>query len=74
MRERTVTITDEVAAVTRDAILLKQCARPSWSHGQEWIPKSLIVECDQEIDEIEKGDEITVAIPRWLAERIGVEE
>ena len=71
----TVTITDVVAAVTSKALLLKQCAQPSWAkHDQEWIAKSQIEDCDAELDEIAVGDEITIEIPRWLARKIGVDE
>lgn len=70
MRQETVTISDIVAAVTPKAILLKQSAGPSWAkHEQEFIPKSLIVECDTEIDDIEVGDEIEIEIPLWLARK-----
>ena len=71
----TVTITDTVTAVTPKSILLKQCARPSWSkHEQEFIAKSLIVKCDIELDDIEAGDEITIEIPLWLAREKGLGE
>jgi hypothetical protein len=71
----TCTVTDEVAAVTPKSILLKQCVRPSWAqHDQEWIPKSRIIECDQDVDEIDVGDEITIEIPLWLARAKGLAE
>ena len=71
----TVTVTDLVAAVTSKSLLLKQCARPSWQrHEQEFIAKSLIVDSDTELDEIEVGDEITIEIPLWLAREKGLAE
>ena len=72
---QTVAITDIVAAVTRKAILLKSCARPSYAeHNQEWIAKSQIVEADCEIDDIVIGEEITIEIPLWLAREKGMAE
>lgn len=73
---RTVTITDTVAAVTDRAILLDQFTQHAGRFGrnqQEWIAKSQVVECDCEIDDVEVGDEIAIAIPAWLAQRTGAE-
>ena len=60
-------------AVTPKAILLAQlyvlCSRQ-----QKWIPKSLIIESDTDLDDVREGDEIEIEIPRWLAEREGIEE
>lgn len=71
--QRTITISAEVARVTDDAIALK----PPIHRGNialDWIPKSVIKECDTEIDEIEEGEEITIEIPEWLARQKGLSE
>ena len=71
--QKTFTVSDTVAAVGPKALLLKSGARPSYSkHDQQWIPKSQIIECDCEIDDIEIGDEIEIEIPLWLAREKGL--
>ncbi len=74
-KQETVTITDVVAVVTDKALLLERSRRPlAISERQPWIPKSLIIECDTEIDEIVRGEEITVELPLWLVEQKGIVE
>lgn len=72
--DATVTVTDTVEAVTEKAILLRELVRPFNPNQSEWIAKSQIVECDQDVDEIKVGDEITVEIPAWLARQKGLTE
>ena len=41
---------------------------------QRWIAESLILDSDTDLNAIQIGDEITIAVPRWLAERSGLED
>lgn len=68
----TVAITDIVVAFTDKAILLDRFAVKAGRGRQEWIAKSLILECDCEIDEIEVNEEITIDIPAWLGISLGI--
>ena len=54
-----IAISGTVDAVTEKAIHLKEY--------DVWIPKSQILECDVEVDEIEEGMRIDADIPTWLA-------
>jgi len=56
-------IEGEVLAVTDKAILLKIDG-----HGQEWIPKSQILDGD---DSPAKGEIIELTITTWIAEQKG---
>ncbi len=59
--------------VSEDAIAFK----PPILRGHiawDWIPKSAVLECDTDIDQIEAGEEITVEIPLWLAQKKGLTE
>ena len=70
-RIESVSISDIVVAVTEKAILLEKL---SGQAEQRWIAKSLILDSVTDLDDIQVGDEITIAIPRWLAERSGLED
>jgi len=35
---------------------------------QDWIPKSQIIDASVDLDDLEKGDPVTITIPEWLAE------
>lgn len=49
-------------AATDKAVLI-EC------QGQDiWIPKSEIIDSDPEIDSLERGDKVTLTIPKWLAQ------
>jgi len=39
--------------------------------GDGWIPLSQISDSDEDLDELEEGDEVTVEIPKWLAREKG---
>ncbi len=69
-----VSISDIVAAVTEKAILLKRLSMDAGQGEQRWIAKSLILDSDTDLDDIQIGDEITIAVPRWLAEKSGLED
>jgi len=49
----------EVRAFTDDAILLKE-------YPNTWIPKSVIEDCDQDLDSVEKGDYIYFEMASWF--------
>ena len=72
-KQETVTVTDIVVAVTDKALLLKKLSLEGGGQ-QSWLAKSLIVESDTDLQDIQADHEITVEIPRWLAEREGLED
>jgi len=39
---------------------------------KEWIPRSQIYDASVDLDELEKGDPVTITIPEWLAEEKGL--
>ena len=39
---------------------------------KEWIPISQIRDASVDLDELEKGDPVTITIPEWLAEEKGL--
>jgi hypothetical protein len=62
-----VEIEGVVKAVTDTAVLLALD-----DDTEEWIPKSVIEDCDVGEDNLEKGDKIRIEIPGWLAEEKGL--
>jgi hypothetical protein len=65
MADVTVSLEGKVVALTDAAVLVK-C---NGEAEPRWLPLSLI-ETD---DDIERGAEISFEIPKWLAEREGLE-
>lgn len=57
----------EVRAVTDKAILVEI------DGDEEWIPKSQIIDCDEDVDGIIEGDFVKFSIPGWLAEAKGLD-
>lgn len=50
---------------TNGAILIKETE----DHEESiWIPISQISDCDKNLQDLKKGDFITITIPEWLAE------
>ena len=39
-----------------------------------FIPRSLILDSDTDLDEIAQGEEVTIEIPRWKARELGLVE
>lgn len=39
---------------------------------KEWIPISQIRDASVDLDDLEKGDPLTITIPEWLAEEKGL--
>lgn len=64
-RRQTVTIEAMVVATTDKAI--KLYGPPLGLIEDPWIPRSQILDCDDDLDEAAEGDEITIEIPLWLA-------
>jgi hypothetical protein len=57
----------EVKQVTAKALLVKV------DDSDVWIPKSQILDCDKDVDDVEIGDVVEIIIPQWLAEEKGLD-
>ena len=69
----TVTVVGTVREVREKSIALEPLH--ATRHSDEvWFARSQIVEADCDLDEVERGEEITIEIPAWLAEQKGVGE
>ena len=70
--QETTELQGEVKAIGKNAFLLELSAvdRNVWDDGTEvWVPYSEVGKCDVNVAELEKGDEIIVEIPEWLAKK-----
>lgn len=73
-RGETFTYCNQVNGITRKGFFLGHGA-PQWSRESDvFIPRSMIRECDSELDDIQLGDEIIIEIPLWLAREKGLAE
>lgn len=69
MKSETVTIETTVRGLTKKGIWIGN-GGPDWSsHRNRFIAFSLIKDSDTDFEEMQLGDEVTIEIPRWLAER-----
>ena len=68
-----ISITDRVVATTNKAILLEQLRATFAAHDNKWIAKSQILETDSDLDELVLGQEISIEITEWLAEKLGID-
>ncbi len=55
-----------VKATSKKAILI------DFDDGEEWVPKSQILDCDKEVEGLERGDAVRVTIPGWLSDERGL--
>ena len=70
--QETTELRGTVKAVGKDAFLLELSAvdRNVWDDDEGvWIPFSQVEKTDTSMANLEKGDEVVIEIPEWLAQK-----
>lgn len=49
-----------------------KAVKVDFGNTEAWIPRSLIVDCDPDIDTCDRGDIVHIELPEWLAKEKGV--
>lgn len=65
------TLTGTVREVRSKSVALEP---PAMTRNQAlcWVPRSQILDADCDLDEVERGDELTVEVPLWFARKEGL--
>lgn len=70
--EQTFTFCGTVVAIRDKSIGMRPEDYPHNDRLVRWIPRSVIVDSDSDLDEIETNMELTVELPAWFAKREGL--